>query len=128
MCHNERDVWICVKHLSSGWKFVSLALKNLRHSITKTTFSLLLMLSKSVVLPSFTSSEARSPSTHLSDIHFYSDSLSHPKSRHAMHPIASSQLGGSQVQNTQKSPQSLYSAKVFYAAVTMPCHAGNGNN
>jgi hypothetical protein len=45
-----------------------------------------------------------------------------------MHPIASSQLGGSQVQNTQKPPQSLYSAKVFYAAVTMPCHAGNDSN
>jgi hypothetical protein len=85
------------------------------------------LLSKSVVLPPcFASTEARFPSTHLSDIHFYSDSFypipSLAKPRHAMQPIASSQPGGSQAQKHPKSRPKVYiQAKVFYAAVTMPC-------
>ena len=85
------------------------------------------MLSKSVVLPSLP--QRLDPHQRFSQIYSsIATVLSHPKPRHAMHPIASLQLGGSQVQNTQKPPQSLYSAKVFYATVTMPCHAGNDNN
>jgi hypothetical protein len=123
MCHNERDVWICVEHLSSGWKIVSLALKNLRHSITKTTFSLLLMLSKSVVLPSFTSSEARSPSTHLSDIHFYSDSFipSQVAPRHASHCFLATGREPSP-EHPKVAPKSIFSESLLCSRNhAMPC-------